>query len=153
MLIVMHIDKLLNSFAEENQIYSHILVHNINNFVTEGISISEGKISFKEINSNILNAYHDKLAKPKNMQSLSLSASNHHYLKELPITGFIVDYDIILDFINNRKLNEQCIACSVLPLCGGYLKNAQVECPSFKNIPLSIFSKVKQEVRHIDKGM
>lgn len=135
-----HIYKSNNGFVDEKLIYSHAIYYS-NDYETYNSSLTEEKISFKESNGIIPEAYRDKLTRPKNINSLSLLYSVHHYIKELPISGFIVDYGRLSDFIQNQKINQQCINCSVLPVCGGYFEGITIECPSYKNIHQKNFSK------------
>lgn len=136
-----HIYKSINAFVDEKLIYSHSVVHSIDEYETYTPSITEEKISFKEVNGIIPDVYLDKLTRPKSINSLSLLYSSHHYIKELPISGFIVDHNRLSDFIQDQKINEQCINCSILPICGGYVEGITVECPSYKNTHLKNFSK------------
>lgn len=143
--IKFHIFKSTNGFVEEKLIYSHTIIHHISGYEAYKSSITEEKISFKEVSRTILDAYHGKLTRPKSLNSLSLLFSVHHYLKELPISGFIVDYNKFSVFIQEQRINEHCINCSILPMCGGYFYGAKVECPSYKKIHLKNFNKEKED--------
>ncbi|RLJ33781.1 hypothetical protein CLU97_3268 [Chryseobacterium sp. 7] len=140
-----NIYKSVRGFDEEKRIYSHRMIYNVNESeINEPLSSGE-KISFKEINPAIMSIYGHQLTGPKTMNGLSVLLTAHHDIKELPISGFIVDYHRLSDFIRNEKINKNCINCSVLPTCGGYFEEAAVECPSFKNIQLKNFGKEKEE--------
>jgi len=140
-----HIYKSINGYVDEKLIYSHKVIHYINEYETYNASIAEENVSFKEGNGIIPDAYSDKITRPKNIHSLSVLYSQHHYIKELPISGFIVDYNRLSNFIQDQKINQQCINCSILPICGGYFEGLTVECPSYKNIHLKNFNKENEE--------
>lgn len=140
-----HIYKPINGFVDEKLIYSHAFIRYTKEYNTFNPLLSEEKISLKGVNGIIPEVYRDKLTRPKSINSLSVLYSIHHYIKELPISGYIVDYDMFSNFVKDQKNSRQCINCRILPTCGGYLEGITIECPSFKSIHLKNFNKEKEE--------
>lgn len=144
-----NIYKLMNEYKDEKIVYTHYIIHNTNDYKNCNSILSEVNISFIGT-TEISKEFKDRLTQPKNINTISTLLSEHNFLKELPITGFIVDFNKLNKFLRNKKIDSQCINCSFFLMCGGYFIDSKVECPSFKNISLWNFNKEKEGNSKVD---
>lgn len=126
-----NIYKFINEFKDIVLAYSHNIVDNKHKHEKNNSSLNDINISFIKTNY-ISNEFKDYITQPKNINTLSTLFSSHYYLKELPITGFIVDYHKLEGFMSHKDIDNQCFNCCFLTMCGGYFDGFNIICPSYK---------------------
>jgi hypothetical protein len=92
--------------------------------------------------------YFGRLNFLKDIRTGSLVNSKFPWFKELPFPGMIIDQD---QTGTEPLLHPQCLSCALLPSCGGYTRNQEVVCPSFK---ATVFDIIPEYLRcqHVSDG-
>ncbi|MFA6245542.1 MAG: hypothetical protein WC615_01290 [Mucilaginibacter sp.] len=100
-------------------------------------------ISCYDYEREFANKYFGRLNFLKDVRTSSLVNSKFRWFKELPFPGLIIDQD---QANTEPLLHPQCLSCALLPSCGGYTRNQEVVCPTFK---ATAFDMIPVYVRHL----
>jgi len=125
-----------------DKIYTHYLLKDksFNNFTSLSEDSNFGYSSIgTDVKSTGVNL--KTIVKPKKIDNCNIVLSNEKIFKELPLSGFIIDYDR-LDLLSNFSHNTKCFECKYLLNCGGYIDKEDVYCPSYINDNDWILNKI-----------
>lgn len=92
-------------------------------------------ISCYDYEQEFATKYFGRLNFLKDIRTGSLVNSKFPWFKELPFPGLIIDQD---QTGAEPVLHPQCLSCALLPSCGGYTRNQEVVCPTFKATALDM---------------